>query len=323
MKKRISNSKIAGILYEIAEMLDIIGENRFKSAAYRKVAKEIELLPVTLEEVYKKGGIEGIKGIPGVGEAIAEKLEQLITKGEIDYYNDLKARIPSEVGVLMKIPGMGPKKIKKLTEKLGIKTVEQLEKAAKAHKIRKLAGFGEESEKDILESIEIMRMSKGRISLKEAERVAGKIVSMLKKIKDVKNIMAAGSVRRKKATVGDIDILVSANKPEKIVETFANMKDVKKVLGKGETKVTVILKSGVQADVRVLKPESWGAGLLYFTGNKAYNIEMRRVAIKKGYKLSEYGLFDKQTGKMIAGRTESEVVKKLGLKLVSPEKREI
>lgn len=318
----ISNAEVVRIFYEIAEMLDILGENRFKSAAYRRVAKTVEVLPVTLREIYSKGGVKALRGIPGVGEAIAEKIQQLVETGKLDYYEHLKSKIPAEVGALMKVPGIGPRKIMRLSKELGIKNIAQLEKAAKQGKIAKLKGFGEESEKDILDAIELSKISKGRIPLKEAEKMAKPIITKLKKLKEAEAVETAGSLRRKKVTVGDIDILASSRKPGKIIDTFVGLKDVKKVLGKGETKATVILKSGVQADLRVVPPESWGAALLYFIGSKNYNIELRKIAIKKGYKLSEYGLFDVKTGKMVAGKTELEVLKKLGQKYLKPEERE-
>ena len=167
------------------------------------------------------------------------------------------------------------------------------------------------------------KMPGGRIPFAKAEKIANKIVSYLKKENETDKIAIAGSLRRKRAMVRDIDILVSSRKPEKIIDNFVEMKDVEKVLGKGPTKATIILKSGIQMDLRVLNPESWGAGLFYFTGSKAYNIETRKIAIKKGYKLNEYGLFDKKTEKMIAGKTEEEICRKLGIKRITPKEREI
>lgn len=320
---KLTNLDISRLFYEIAEMLDIIGENRFKSAAYRRVAKALEALPIDVKEVYKKSGIEGLEGIPGVGEAIAEKLQQLITTGKLDYYDKLKSKIPSQVGALMKVPGLGPKKIMRLSKELGIKSLAQLEKAAKEHKIRKLMGFGEESEGDILDAIYLAKKAKGRMPLKEAEKYANEIVSAVKKAdSNIERIVVAGSIRRKKLSIGDIDIVASTKNPKKILDAFISLKNVDKILARGETKATVMLKSGIQADLRVFKPESWGAGLLYFTGNKAYNIHLRTIAIKKGYKLNEYGLFEKSTGKIIAGKTEEEIFKRLGQKYLKPEERE-
>jgi len=319
MRKKFKNSDVAGILYEIAEMLEMQGADSFRVAAYRRAARSIDLLPVSIYEVHKKKDLEGISG---VGKGIAEKIAELLETGKLRYYEGLKRKLPVRVDVLMKVPGLGPKKIKKLNEVLGIKSVADLKKAAKEHKIAKIPGFGEESEKDILEALGLMKISKGRIPLKEAEKVGRRIVSNLKKVKEVKEISVAGSLRRKKATIRDVDILVSSTKPVEIIDRFTKLRDVKKVLGKGPTKATIVLKSGVQVDLRVLPPESWGAGLYYFTGSKDYNIEMRKIAIKKGYKLSEYGLFDKKTGKRVAGRTEAEICRKLGVKCPRPEDRE-
>jgi DNA polymerase (family 10) len=317
--KKVKNSDVVEILFEIAEILEMKEENRFKIVAYRRAARSIDLLPVNITEVYKKGKLEEI---PGVGGGIAKKLKELIKTGKIKYHEKLKKGMSAKIGKLMKVPGLGPKRIKKLSEVLGVKNVKQLERAAKEHKIAKLPGFGAESEKDILEGIAFAKKARGRISLKEAERMAGSIVKELKKLKEIKKISVAGSLRRKKASIRDIDILVSSTKPKRVVEKFTGLKEVARVLGKGSTKASVELKSGVNSDLRVLSPESWGAGLFYFTGSKDYNIEVRKIAIKKGYKLSEYGLFDKKTGKMVAGKTEEEICKKLGIKCLKPEKRE-
>lgn len=317
----MNNQEIAGIFYEMADILEMQNV-QWKPRAYRQAARAISSLPEDVERIYKKGGIKLLEEIPGVGEGIAKKIIEFLKTGKIKEYKKLKKIVPSHINILMKIPGMGSKKVKKLNKLLNIKTVSDLEKAARAHKIAKIPGFGEKSEQDILEGIALMKKAKGRIPLKQAERVANKIIAKLKKLKEVKKILAAGSLRRKKATIRDVDILVSSTQPEKVIEAFANLKDIQKVLAKGHTKATIVFKSGIQSDLRVLSPESWGAGLFYFTGSKNYNIEMRKIAIKKGYKLSEYGLFDKQTGKMIAGKTEQEICKKLEVKYLKPEQRE-
>ncbi|MBW2966316.1 hypothetical protein KY342_04400 [Candidatus Woesearchaeota archaeon] len=317
----MKNQLIAGIFYEIADILEMQNV-QWKPRAYRQAARAIDSLPEAIESVYKKGGIKLLEEIPGVGEGIAKKIIEFLETGKVKEYERLKKKVPSHINILMRIPGMGSKKVKKLNKLLNIKTVADLEKAARAHKIAKIEGFGEKSEQDILEGIALMRKSRGRIHLREAERIANKIISGLRRLKEVKNISTAGSLLRKKKTIGDIDILVSSDKPKRIIDTFTKLKDIQKVLAKGPTKATIVLKSGIQSDLRVLSPESWGAGLFYFTGSKNYNIEMRKIAIKKGYKLSEYGLFDKQTGKMIAGKTEKEICKKLGVKWLKPEQRE-
>jgi len=317
----MKNQLIAAIFYEMADILEMQNV-QWKPRAYRQAARAIDSLPKDIESVYKEGGIKLLEEIPGVGEGIAKKIIEFLKKGKIQEYERLKKKVPSHINILMKIPGMGSKKVKKLNKLLNIKTVSDLEKAARAHRIAKIEGFGIKSEQDILEGIALMRKSRGRIPLKTAESEANKIITKLKRLKDVKQISLAGSLRRKKSTIRDIDILVSSDKPEKVIDAFTKFKDIQKILAKGPTKATIVLKSGIQSDLRVLPPESWGAGLFYFTGSKNYNIEIRKIAIKKGYKLSEYGLFDKQTGKMIAGKTEQEICKKLGVKWIKPEQRE-
>ena len=319
MPKR--NVKLAGILFEMADILEMQGVD-WKPRAYRQAARSLEALDEDIAKVNKRGGLKALKEIPGVGEAIAAKIVEYLETGKVQSHEKLKKTMPSHMNMLMKIQGMGPRKIKKLSEKLGITSVEQLEKAALAHRIAKIPGFGEKSEKDILENIALMKGARGRVPLAEAEKEAKKVIAHLKKLKEVKHISTAGSLRRKRPSVGDIDILVASTEPQKVIDRFTKMKGVKKVLAGGGTKGSVILKSGIQSDLRVLPPESWGAGLFYFTGSKDYNIEMRRVAIRKGYKLNEYGLFDKRTGRMVAGRTEQEICRKLGVKYLEPEKRE-
>jgi len=317
----MKNTEIAEIFFEMADILEMKNV-QWKPRAYRQAARAISSLQEEIASIYKKGGIKLIEEIPGVGEGIAKKIIEFLKTGKIREYERLKKIIPSHINILMKIPGMGSKKVKKLSKLLNIKTGSDLEKAAAAHKIAKIEGFGEKSEQAILEGIALMRKSKGRIPREQAERIANKIIAELKKLKEVDKISVAGSLKRKKATIGDIDILVSSTQPKKIIEVFTNLKDIQKVLAKGPTKATIVLKSGIQSDLRVLSPKSWGAGLFYFTGSKNYNIEIRKIAIKKGYKLSEYGLFDKQTGKMVAGKTEQEICRKLGIKYLKPEQRE-
>jgi len=322
-KLKMKNQEIANIFYEIADILEMQNVE-WKPQAYRRAARVLEAHADDVKKVYKKSGLEGLKELPGIGEGIAKKIIEFIKTGKIKGHEKLLKSMPSHINVLMKIPGMGPKKVKKLNKILNIKTVKELENAALSHKIASVPGFGEKSEKDILESINLMK-SKGseeRIPLKKAEKIANEIIAKLKKIKEVENIMAAGSVRRKKPTIRDIDIIVSSKNPAKIINAFTNIEGIQKVFAKGPRKAIIIIKS-LQADLRVFSPESWGAGLFYFTGSKSYNIEMRKIAIKKGYKLNEYGLFEKKTGKMIAGKTEEEICKKLGVKYLNPEKREI
>lgn len=316
------NSEIAQIFYEIADILDMQSVP-WKPIAYRNAARALDSLKTPVEAIYKEGGLEKLEALPNIGEALAKKIEEYLKTGKIKTYKRLLKEIPKQVRELMKIPGLGPKKIEKLSRELKIKDIKQLEKAAKAHKIAKLPGFGEESERDILEAIGFASQLEKRIPLAEAERAANSIIANLKKLKETKQIETAGSVRRRKPFVRDLDILASSSAPEKVIGAFTKLKAIKKVLGKGTTKATVILKSGIQADLRVIKPESWGAALLYFIGSKNYNIWMRKVAIKKGFKLNEYGLFDKKTGKMFKSDEEKAITDKLGLKWLKPEDREL
>lgn len=318
----MKNPEIAAIFFEMADILEMQNVE-WKPRAYRQAARSIDSLNKDVKVIYKKGGIKALEEIPGVGENLAKKIEEFIKTGKVQAYEKLKKQVPSHINVLVKIPGMGPKKVKKLNSILKITNVSQLEKAARKHKITGIEGFGDKSEQDILDSIALMRKSKTHIPFSQADKIAKPIIAGLKKLKQTLQISSAGSLRRKKPVIGDIDILASSTNPEKVIDKFTKLKQIDKILAKGPTKATIILKSGVQVDLRVLKPESWGSGLFYFTGSKNFNIEMRKTAINRGYKLSEYGLFDKKTGKMIAGKTEEEICKKLGVKCPKPEEREM
>ncbi|MCX8193974.1 MAG: helix-hairpin-helix domain-containing protein [Candidatus Pacearchaeota archaeon] len=313
------NLEIARIFFEMADILEMQNV-QWKPQAYRRAAKAIDSLREDVGEIYKKYGLKGIKEIPGVGENLAKKIVEFIKTGKIQAYEKLKASIPAHVAELAQIPGIGPKKIKKLYQTLHIKTLKDLERALKQHKVAKLPGFGEKSERSIIESLK-MKKEKRR-PLKEVLPIANGIIEQLKKSRLVKQISVAGSIRRKKETVRDIDILVTTKNPEKVMDIFTSLPEVSKILAKGPTKSTVILKQGIQADVRVVPEESYGAALMYFTGSKEHNIKIREIAMKKGFKLSEYGLFDRTTGKLVASRTEEEIYNKLGLNYIDPTKRE-
>ena len=318
----MTNQEIASIFYEMADILEMQNV-AWKPIAYRNAARTIESLKEDVKTIYKRGGLEKLNQIPNIGEALAKKIEEYIKTGKIKTHERLLKEIPKHLRELMKVPGLGPKRIEKLHEVLGIKNIEQLEKAAKKHKIAKIPGFGEESERDILDAVQLSKQEKGKISLEEAEKEANQIINQLKNLKEVKQISIAGSTKRKKPFVRDLDILASSNRPEKVTDAFTKIKNVQKILGKGTTKATIILKSGIQADIRVIKPESWGAALLYFIGSKNYNISLRRIAIKKGFKLSEYGLFNKKTGKMLPSSTEKLITDRLKVKWLKPEDREM
>jgi len=329
---KISNENISKILREIAVYLEMQNVP-FKPRAYEKAAIAVANLSEDINEMHKKGGIKAIEEIEGVGASIAEKIEEIIKTGHLKYYDQLKKKTPVDVSSLMSVEGLGPKKIKKLYSELKITNVEELERSARVGKIRNLEGFGEKTEENILKSLEFLKSSGGRFILGYIMPDIRKIESDFKKLKEVKKIIVAGSIRRRKETIGDVDILIVSDKPAPVMDFFVNMPEVARVMVHGSAKSAVKLKNGLDVDVRVVPEESYGAALNYFTGSKYHNIALREIAMKKGFKLNEYGLFKvadqrrlrrrlTQKETPIAGRTEEEIYKKLGLDYVEPEMRE-
>jgi DNA polymerase (family 10) len=317
----MKNKEIADVFYEIADILDT-QDVQWKPAAYRKAARSIESLPGPIEDIYRKNGVKGLLGIAGVGKGLAAKIEEYLKTGKIKEFERIRKKIPEAVTALMGIEGLGPKRAILLYKKLGIKSVEDLKKAVATHKLTKLAGFGPKSEQNILANIQMFERGHERMLLGEALPLARELVEQLKEVKEVKQIQFGGSTRRGKETIGDIDILVTSNKPEKVLDVFVRLPEVSRVLAKGPTKSTVILKNNRQADVRVLPDKEFGAALQYFTGSLEHNVALRRIAIEKGYKLNEYGVFNRKTNAFVAGRTEEDVYEKLGLRYIEPELRE-
>lgn len=313
----MSNIDLAKQLYEIADLLEL-SKVKWKPQAFRRAAKTIIGLREDVKKIYKKGGIKALEKIPGVGSGIADKIVQYIKKGKITAYRELRKKLPDRLTEVAKIPGLGVRRAKILYQKLKIKNVEDLKKSVKLHKISKLEGFGAKSEKNIADALGVYKQQARRRPLKEMLTLGNKIKRRLEKFGG-ERVDVGGSIRRKRETIRDIDMLAIGSK--KLIDYFCKMKEVKKVLAKGSTKASILLINNVEVDLRVVPRKSYGAALLYFTGNKEYNIRMRKLAMKKGYKLSEYGLFDRKTGKFIAGKTEQEVFKKLGMKFVKPEKR--
>jgi len=315
------NQEIAGVFYEIADILDAKGI-KWEPIAYRKAARSLEALPEAIEDVYASGGKEKLMEIEGIGESMANHIEEILKTGKLKKLDDLKAKIPPGVLQMMQIEGLGPKKAMILYQKLKIKNLNDLKKAIKDQKIRKIEGFGEKTEQNITANIQMYEKGHERTSIGNALPIAESIIEKLKALKEVDLIMPAGSTRRGKETVGDVDILVASNKPAKVMDIFTTLPVVERVLGKGPTKSTVVLKNNLQVDVRIIKKETWGAASQYFTGNVEHNVALRRMAIDKGWKLSEYGLVDRRTGKIVAGKTEEGVYSKLGMQFVPPEIRE-
>jgi DNA polymerase (family 10) len=313
------NFEIAKIFRNISILLDM-DDVPFKPRAYEKAAIAIEALEKDVEEIYREKGIKGLEEIPSVGKGIAEKIEELIKTGKLGYYEELSGKVPVDLDSLAGIEGLGPKKIKMLWKELKIKNIGDLEKAALAHEIRKLPKFKEKTELNILKGIEFAKKAKGRFILGFELPLIREIERRLKSLPEVRKAMAAGSVRRMKETIGDADFLVVSDRPTKVMDYFVSMPEVINVVDKGKTKSSVKLKSGMNADIRILPEESFGAALQYFTGNKDHNIVLRKMAQQKGWKLNEYGIFSEK--KQLAGATEEEVYEKLGLKWMPPELRE-
>ncbi len=315
----MKNQEIAKIFYEIASFLEM-EKASFKPQAYEKAGLNLETMEEDVAEVYQKGGRRALEEIPGIGKSLAEKIEEYLKTGKIKYYESLKKKTPVNLGELMRVEGLGPKKVKVLYQKLEIRNLKDLERAAKAHKIASLFGFGETTEKNILEGIDFLKRSKGRFLLGEILPLAKEIYKKLANLKGVVRIDFAGSLRRMKETIGDIDFLVIAKNPKPVMEFFVSLPGVVKVWGKGSTKASVRMKEGFDMDIRVVPQKSYGSALQYFTGSKEHNIVTRKLAIDKGLKLSEYGLF--RGKKMIAGKNEEEIYKILGLNWMPSEMRE-
>ncbi|GAB4112458.1 MAG: DNA polymerase/3'-5' exonuclease PolX [Candidatus Caldatribacteriota bacterium] len=315
----MKNLELSRIFEQIAKILKVKDENPFKIRAYEKVALVLENLPIDLETIYQQGGLNDI---PGVGEGIAKKIEEFITTGKMEYYEKLKESIPAGVIKLLDIPEIGPKTAKLLYEQLKVDNLEKLEEAVKQHKIKDLPGMGEKSETNILRGIELYKSSKERVPLGLALPLAEEIIEVLSKLRETERISFAGSLRRKKETVGDIDILVTSQNPESIMKTFVSLPQVREILAEGPTKSSIITKDDIHIDVRVVEPKSFGAALQYFTGSKAHNIKLRELAVKKNLKINEYGIFDSITGKRRGGKEEEEIYQALNLSFIPPELRE-
>jgi len=316
----MTNEIIANILKNIGIYLEM--ENiSFKPRAYEKAAEVIDGLSDDVKEIYKKGGLKALEDLPGIGVSIAEHIEELLKTGRLKYYENLKKKMPVDLEDLKSIEGLGPKTIKILYKKLKIKDIKDLEKAVKAGKIRNLSGFGIKSEENISKGIEFLKKTSGRFVLGFIMPLINEIESRLKKLKEVDRITVAGSVRRKKETIGDADFLIISDNPKPVMDFFINMPEVAQVFAHGKTKSAVKMKNGLDVDLRVFSEKSYGAALNYFTGSRDHNVELRGIAIKNGYKLNEYGLFKGK--KQIAGRTEEELYKALGLRYIEPELREM
>ena len=326
----MTNQEVAKIFREMSLFYEMEND-KFRARAYENGAIEIEALGKDLKEVYEKGGMKALEDLPNIGRGMAEKIEEFIKIGKVKEYIALKKEMPADLEELTAVEGLGPKGVKTLYQKLGIKNLKDLERAAKAGRIKELEGFGEKSEQNILGGIEFVKRSAGRMMLGNVLPKVRELIEEFKEMKEVISISEAGSLRRRKETIGDIDILIATEHPAQVIQKFIGMKDIVKVWGEGPTKASVRVKggfdpvrstasNGVDMDLRVVPKESWGSALQYFTGSKAHNIKLRQIAIDKGLKLNEYGLFRGKN--KIAGATEEEVYRALGLDCPESELRE-
>lgn len=320
--EELSNEEIARILDEIGDMLDVLGESTFRVRAYHKAASSIRGLTRPIVQIYEEGGVKALDEIPGIGSHTAQRLEQLITTGHLPYYEELRQQVPLPLTELMDIPGIGPKKAKKIYDALGITTRDGLVRAVEEHRLEKIPGFGRKTAENMLRGVRQFEKLHERILLSDAYPIAREIVDLLRQQPHVERADTAGSLRRMKETVGDIDLLSSSYEPLQVMDFFTSMPQVLYVLAKGETKSSIVARNGLQIDLRVVSPDQYGAALQYFTGSKPHNIHLRDIAKKRGLKINEYGVFDVATDERLAGKTEEEVYGILDMDTPPPTIRE-
>ena len=313
------NEEVVAMLEETADLMEIAGENPFKARAYRRAADAIAALKEPVEELVRT---KRLNQIEGVGESIARDIAEFLQKGTTTRLEQLRQKYPPQLRKLLEIQGVGPRTVAMLYERLGIATVDELEAAAKAGKLTKLPGMGEQKVRNILEGIQLWRQQQGRVPLHIALAIAERIVAQLRELPQVEQILPAGSLRRWKETVGDLDILVATRDSEPVMERFVKLPEVQKVLAHGTTKSSVLMADNLQVDLRAVDPESFGAASQYFTGSKAHNIALRNRALKLGLTINEYGVFREATGEKVAGETEEGVYEVVGLLWIPPELRE-
>lgn len=322
----LTNREMAEIFENIADMLEIKGESRFRFLSYRRAGETLGDLPRDLQAYADDGTL---RDIPGVGDAIAKKIEELLQTGKLDYYEKLKADVPIELLQIKRISGVGPKKAKLFWDELNITTISQLEEAAKSGKLRQLAGMGAKSEQKIIDGIEALARNTGRTPIGKARPAAQAILDELLKLPEAYEGIIAGSIRRGRPTIGDVDILIASDNAQPIMEKVVNMARVARVLGQGETKSSVELQNGLQVDVRVLPKSRWGTALQYFTGSKNHNVQIREIARQQGFSLNEEALRPlDENGNLLPESeyiycdNEEAVYERLGLQWIPPEIRE-
>ncbi|UTD29775.1 DNA polymerase/3'-5' exonuclease PolX [Bradyrhizobium sp. WD16] len=313
----VQNAEVAAMFDQAAELLEIKGDNPFRSRAYRRAARVVERLPKSLANLIKAG--EDLSELPGIGKDLAAKIAAIVKTSRFDLLDRLKRELPGDLGEIAALPGLGPKRVKLLYDKLHVRSLADLRRVIKAGRLRDLRGFGAKSQEKLAAALAKPKAEK-RFKLPVAEAEATALVDHLRSAALNEQVMVAGSYRRRRDTVGDLDLLMVAGGGAAAGTKLTRYDNVADVLAQGETRTTVVLRSGLQVDLRVVPQESYGAALMYFTGSKAHNIALRALAGERGWKLNEYGLFD--GSRRIAGANEEEVYKKLGLAFVPPEMRE-
>jgi len=315
----VKNVEIAALFNEIADFLEIKGENPFRVRAYRRAAQAVEGLSEDVAAVAARGGLQEI---PGIGKDLAGKIQEYLERGAVEYLDGLRTEIPPGVVEMMGVHGVGPKTAKLLYERAGVTSVERLEELARAHALVGIPGIQAKTEENILKGIAVWKSGRERMPLGAALPLAEAIRATLESLEETDQISLAGSVRRMRETVKDIDVLVTSKRPARVMEAFVALPNVAEVLAHGDTKSSVRLREGIQADLRVVEPECFGAALQYFTGSKQHNIRVRELAQRQGLKVNEYGVFDEKTNRRVAGVTEEDTYQAVGLPLVPPEIRE-
>jgi len=314
----ITNQELANIFRTIADLMEIKGENIYKILAYRKAADSLSNLGQDVNELWKEGKLTEVDG---VGKAIAEKIDELLTTGHLGFLERLEAEVPPSLAEMLKVPDLGPKKVALFWKQQGITNLSELERAARAGELRTLPGMGDKSEAKIIAGIEALSRRSNRIPLGRAWPFAQELMAFLRNAPGVEAVELGGSLRRMRATVGDLDILAAAKNSSGVMEVFVNRKDVARVLGKGETKASVEFTHGLQAQLWAHPPEHWGTALVYATGSKDHNVRLREYALKKGFSLSEHSL-QRKDGSEVTCEREEDVYKTLGLPWIPPELRE-
>jgi len=313
-----SNDDVARVLTEFADLLAILADDPFKPRAYEKAARAIGGFPDELRDLDDAG----IRAIPNMGKSIAEKVRSVLETGTFPELEELRAQVPSGVRAMTAIPGFGPKKALVVYRELGIDGLEELVAAARDGRLRGLKGFSAKTEENVLQAVQRAQRDTGRVTIDLAMRVAEAFLERLRTIPDVQRADLAGSLRRMAETIGDVDLLVASASAAPIMDAFTGYEDVEQILARGETKSSIVTRSGLQVDLRVIPNEAWGAAMIYFTGSKAHNVRIREMAVRKGLKLNEYGLFDVETDDLIAAETERDVYERLGLPFIEPTLRE-